>query len=864
MALMCCNIQTYAGSHQDEILKSRDRYVITPDRKGTLRRSDTGEAVAYYGTNYTLPFAHAWRAVNALGLNPKRVADMDIYHMKRLGLNGFRLHLWDVELADSVGNLLENEHLDMLDYMIAALEKEGIDIVLTAQTNFGNGYPERNIDTGSYSYRYDKCSIHEDPEAQKAQERYLTALASHVNPYTGKTYGKDKGIIAIEINNEPCHSGSRKEVTAYINRMKRALRKGGFDRMVLYNVSHNPDVTEAYYNADIDGTTYQWYPDGLVAGHERKGNLLPYVDEYPVPWKKSMKNYDRLSRFVYEFDPGDVLSSYLYPAIARTFRKEGFQWATQFAYDPTPIAPFNTEYQTHYLNLLYTPAKALSMAVAARVMQEVPEGMDYGSFPADTVFGNFRVSHRENLSEYNTPERFIHTGTTSTAPRDMQALRHLWGVGSSPAARYTGTGAYFLDRIDCGGGSAVWRLEVLPDAVIVSDPFRKPSPEKEVARIYFNENRLALNLPELDGSYHYKGINEGNSVSGESLGGEIAVAPGVYLLSADTEALEKAASALTAADRRFAAAGVRIPDRSGNPLFLGHTPPAAIEAGAPLLIEAEIFSDLPVDSVVVYPSDVSFWRTDNQLVHMKEVSPRHYVAEMPQSRHGASGEESYNIVVFTADGAVTWPQNSAGTPLDWDFDVTSRYSVARVSADQPLTLMKPSKSDSQLESTLLPEGWDYRVTFIEEQPCGQPLYDVTAGDRADKAEMVVMRRYVADMVKGNPSAASADSISLYAPAPLSGNETVALTDSYGITYGAPLSEARVEPQAEGVVYTLPLEALRPIDTFIVPTPFPTFLPRTAAAPASDGLRLHPADIEAVELRFPAASLPARVGTIWLR
>ena len=105
-----------------------------------------------YGTNYTVPFAHAYRALDSLGIDRREAIDRDVYHMSRMGLNAFRLHLWDVELSDSAGNLLENEHLDLLDYLISRLEARGIDIVLTAQTNFGNGYPERNTDpNGAYS-----------------------------------------------------------------------------------------------------------------------------------------------------------------------------------------------------------------------------------------------------------------------------------------------------------------------------------------------------------------------------------------------------------------------------------------------------------------------------------------------------------------------------------------------------------------------------------------------------------------------------------------------------------------------------------------------------------------------------------------
>lgn len=378
--------------------QARQKYTIYVDKNGVMRRSDNNQEVSYYGTNLTTPFAHAYRALGYLGVDRKKAIDRDVYHLARLGLNAYRIHLWDAELADSAGNLLANDHLDLLDYMLSQLEKRGIDVVITAQTNFGNGYPERNIDTGAFTYDYDKCRIHEDKNAQKAQENYLRQLASHVNPYTGRSYAADNSIIAMEINNEPCHSGTRKEVTAYIDRMAKALRKSGWKKPVLYNVSHNPDVTEAYYDAKIDGTTYQWYPIGLVAGHERKGNFLPYVDSYDIPWKNTIPGFGSKARLVYEFDPADILYSYMYPAVARTFRKEGFQWITQFAYDPTDMARFNTEYQTHFLNLAYTPAKALSMLVAAEAARRTPRGADFGTYPANTTFGDIRVDGIADLS----------------------------------------------------------------------------------------------------------------------------------------------------------------------------------------------------------------------------------------------------------------------------------------------------------------------------------------------------------------------------------------------------------------------------------------------------------------------------------
>ena len=521
--------------------QSRQDYKIYVDDHGVMRRTDTKQEVSYYGTNYTAPFAYAYRALGYLEKDRKEAIDRDIYHIARLGLNAFRLHLWDAELADSQGNLLANDHLDLLDYAIAEFEKRGIDIILTAQTNFGNGYPEKDIDTGAFTYDFAKCDIHDNPEAQKIQERYLSQLANHVNSYTGRSYAGDNHIIAIEINNEPCHSGTADEVTAYINCMAGALRKAGFDKPILYNVTHNPGVTEAYYNADIDGTTYQWYPTGLVSGHERKGNLLPAFDEYTIPWKDTMPNYDRLARVVYEFDPADVLYSHLYPAVARAFRQQGFQWITQFAYDPIDLAPFNTEYPTHFLNLAYTPGKAVSMMVAAEAAREIPRGADYGSYPGNSRFGHTRISYEEDLSEFNSPRKFIYSNNTSTRPVATDSLTLVAGVGSSPVVNYPGSGAYFLDRID---GTDTWRLEVMPDVTMIDDPFGDNSLKDAKVATTETPHAIKIALPSLGDSYYFQALSPAAAhPSGQASGGAFTVSPGIWLLSPSMEQLKKTANA---------------------------------------------------------------------------------------------------------------------------------------------------------------------------------------------------------------------------------------------------------------------------------------------------------------------------------
>lgn len=812
----------------DEKVSDRQSYKIYVDDKGVMRRNDTKEEVSYYGTNYTLPFAHAYRALGYLGKDRKEAIQRDVYHMKHLGFNGFRLHLWDVEIADSAGNLLSNDHLDLLDYLIAQLEDNGIDIILTAQTNFGNGYPEKNIDTGSFTYDFDKCKIHEDKKAQKIQENYLRQLAEHVNPYTGMSYGGDNAIIAMEINNEPCHSGSKKEVTAYINKMVKALKKGGFDKPILYNVSHNPEVTEAYYEADIDGTTYQWYPTGLVAGHQRKGNFLPAVDEYNIPWKDQIKNYDKLARVVYEFDPGDVLYSYLYPAIARTYRKEGFQWITQFAYDPTDIAKYNTEYQTHFLNLAYTPSKALSMLIAGEAAREIPRGTDYGTYPDNTTFGDFLVSYENDLSIYNSNNKFYYSNSTTEQPKSAEELQHVAGVGKSNVVDYEGTGAYFLDATDMPG---VWRLEVMPDIILTSDPFEKPSLNKEIGKIVYKEQPITINLPALGKNFTFQGIDKGNKRSGFTDSGSFEIYPGIYLISKSDEILKSALNDdhfLTEEMAMFVA-----PSHDNGDISVIHTPQYYIDKEKPLVITAEIFGENTPEKVEIYPSYISFWNDNNTIIPMKKTGPYSYTATIEPTELGWGSDFSYNIVVTENGKDNVWPSGKAGNPLDWDYTNNEYYTTRKVSTDDAVILLSPAESDRNLETVMIPEAWDFRLLPQMNYPIGNNSYLLTSSPENDGK--IIIRRYVGDELNNAPQLADKNYI-IVRTTPFEGMEetSIALVGKNGATYSAPLdNKYKVNPSsklhqdlpAESSYFKIPVKDLKQTATNIVPAPFPSFLQR---------------------------------------
>ena len=507
---------------QQESTKKNEVYI---DKSGILRLKHDNKEASYFGVNYTLPFAYGYRSHKKLNIDIEKAIDNDVYHLARLGVNAFRVHVWDTEISDSLGNLKNNEHLRLFDYLIAKLEERNIRILVTPIAFWGNGYPDADEKTGSFVEKYTKAGSVVNEQAFLAQERYLDQFFRHVNPYTKKSYIEDPLIIATEINNEPKHSGPKARATEYVNRMVRAVRQTGWTKPVFYNISESPDYADAVAASTADGFSFQWYPTGLVAGHEQQGNLLPLVDKYQIPFD-TIPGFQRKPRMVYEFESADVLKPYMYPAMARSFKAAGMQWATQFAYDPMGTAYANTEYQTHYLNLAYTPAKAISLLIAGRIFAAVPAYKDLGQYPTNTRFSGFKLDPDSDAAEMNTAREFYYTSGSVSKPQNAGALEHIAGVGSSEIVKYQGSGAYFLDKVKAG----VWRLEVMPDVKKLMDPFGKNELDMPVSSTVWAANDMQILLADLGTNFTVEALNTGNENNVKVNGRTFSITPGTYLV----------------------------------------------------------------------------------------------------------------------------------------------------------------------------------------------------------------------------------------------------------------------------------------------------------------------------------------------
>ena len=778
--------------------------IIYVDKDGVLRWKSNHTEASFFGVNYTTPFAYAYRAHKALNIDLEKAIQQDVYHMARIGLDAFRVHVWDNEISDVSGNLLENDHLRLFDFLLAELKKRNIKIIITPIAFWGNGYPERDENTPGFSKFYGRGKLTTNDSAIAAQENYLKQFFNHINPYTKLPYKEDRDVIAVEINNEPSHSGPKSGVTNYINRLAAAIKTTGWSKPVFYNISQGPYYADAVAASVVDGFSFQWYPSGLVSGGELKGNYLPHVDRYTIPFD-TIPAFVKKALMVYEFDAADILQPVMYPVMAKSFRQAGFQWATQFAYDPMALAYANTEYQTHYLNLAYTPSKAISMLIASRVFHKVPRLKNYGSYPADSVFDVFRVSYKEALSEMNSGEEFYYSNSTNTNPVDVSKLQHVAGVGSSSIIKYNGLGAYFLDKLEDG----VWRLEVMPDAIFIRDPFERPSPSKEVTRIQWQNNQMQIVIPNLRSDFIIKGLNDGNSFSSQSTTTGFQLSPGSYLLTTKGKTFSGVPDNVGSIKlKEFVA-----PQPTNTEMYLSHQPFAEVTSGKPIQLSAKVVG-IDTGRVTLVISQM-FGRV--KTIPMVRKTASDFVCEIPADLV-TPGVLNYRIILRKGNGVATFPGNLKGNPFAWDNYHNETWKIFVAASNGRLELYNPTNDRMSRTYPVFKKG--FHTNYITCEKPEQLILSMAADDLTEAKIMGFQYSFV-DKLKGRMGEmGSFDKLVLRARtsnSPLKAK--VALTFADGSSVSSVVSLTNDFKDLE-----IPIKNFESNSALLMPRPYPHFLP----------------------------------------
>lgn len=668
------------------IYSQRNENNIYVDKDGILRWQNTDEEVRLFGVNYTTPFAYAYRAHKRLGLSLKQAIDLDVEQFVRLGFDAFRVHMWDREISDKEGNLLQNEHLDLFDYLIYKLSQKGIKIIITPIAWWGTAWPEPEFETPGFSSFYSKVEMVTNPDARKAQKNYLKQIINHFNPYTKLKYKDEPSIIAVEIINEPHHPDDTSLVRKYINEMYDALREENFTKPIFYNISESwsDAQAQAVCNSKVEGVSFQWYPTGLVHNKILNGNYLINVNKYKIP-SENIKGFNQKAKMVYEFDAADIGSSFMYPAMARSFREAGMQFATMFAYDPSQIAWSNTEYQTHFLNLLYTPSKAISLMIASKVFHYLHK-KSYGDFPQNNRFENFRISYGENLTELNSPVEFIYSNSTQSLPVSPDSLILIAGTGNSKIINYDGTGAYFLEKKETG----IWRLEVYPDVLWLRDPFEQTSTKKQIAKLFWNERTIKIFLPELKENFKIIPLSS-NQKSFYSFKNEFKVKPGIYLLCGNNLESNKVKKYL---NRKKFLDGLYTPEfKNDLPVDVVNKTPHYILVNDYQKFLFEIASKENIEEAALYIRRLG-WRRFQKFI-LKNTQGFNYVLNDSLKLLNA-GDLEFCVTAKINNKVYTFPDGKEISPDDWDFYFDNLWKTKVLDKNTPVELFNASRDYKDL------------------------------------------------------------------------------------------------------------------------------------------------------------------------
>lgn len=798
--------------------------------KNGVLLAPNGEEVALFGVNYSLPFAFGYRSVAELGLDHREAIAMDVAHLARLGVTAYRVHLWDKLLTDREGNLLNNEHLALFDFLLQQLRQHHIKVIITPIAWWGSGYPAPDPAEPGFAVPYSKNQMNEQPKAIAAQHRYLQQLMAHKN-LDGVSYAKDPNIVAFELFNEPKHAKAE-PVTDYVNQLIATMRAAGVTKPLFYNISEQgnwPEFAEALCASNIDGIAYQWYPTGLLKNSSIHSNVLGSVASYHNPFADIAKCQTK-AKMIYEFDAADVAQTVMYPAMARSFRSAGFQWATQFAYDPAALAASNAEYNTHYLNLLYTPGKAISLLIAGEVFRQTPRQAKLPAYPASNQFANgslqVRLNQAEDLALLDSGDKFYHSNSTTTAPKQPKRVAHIAGVGNSPLVQYQGSGAYFLDQLS----PDLWQLEVYPDVLTLQDPFQSSSLKRQVATLYAPSRTMTIDLASLGQQFYWRKVADGHAPDGKSLNGKAAQArqgqieltPGRYLLA-------KTAQLLESQQGNQLAANFQLPALNKAPMQLQHQPLRQWSLAEPLPVCAQLGSNNNAEVTL-------YWRMlgerNFQSKPMLATDKASYCAKLTARELSQSGRLQYVISAKNKDAnsseLLTFPQGIASPPTDWDYPLQAANEghLYLTQLQQPGAMIPLFSANHDSTQLLYPKASQVSQSWVAGERQQGLALRLQLGAKTDPS--LVRTEINPDLALAKRDVSGYDKVAIKIRAlnePL--ELSFALLNSDGLAFG---TELTVDSKWQYLV--VPLTALKPMPTELTQA-YPTFMPAQLSHQATE-------------------------------
>jgi hypothetical protein len=157
------------------------------DDQGVVRWTDDNSEVRLLGTNYSPMSAHDYMTVGFYAKNTEdrhKAIDQDLAHFARMGWHIIRLAAWgDWESSDEQDNLIQNDHVDLMDYLITKGRERGIYFLLTPMHTYRPSIPKEQTDKlRGFEHFYKKDELRTNPKAIAAQVNFFQQTMNHINP----------------------------------------------------------------------------------------------------------------------------------------------------------------------------------------------------------------------------------------------------------------------------------------------------------------------------------------------------------------------------------------------------------------------------------------------------------------------------------------------------------------------------------------------------------------------------------------------------------------------------------------------------------------------------------------------------------
>ncbi|WP_420412567.1 glycoside hydrolase [Roseibium sp.] len=181
-------------------INEADRLVISPGGKIAPANRGTSADGSFQGERLFCA-SLAWSPASG-GFPDHKTADVYARQLAMHGYNAARLHFVDASLM--IGRQRDFDFdpavMDRIQYLLAALKKEGIYWVIDGMTSWRGAY-------GGYDDRWDpngnlKLSLYFDTEALSHWKRLIREVLARENPYTGLKPVDDPALALVVLNNE--------------------------------------------------------------------------------------------------------------------------------------------------------------------------------------------------------------------------------------------------------------------------------------------------------------------------------------------------------------------------------------------------------------------------------------------------------------------------------------------------------------------------------------------------------------------------------------------------------------------------------------------------------------------------------------